>query len=127
VVAFDWIELRSDEDCQRELALPDLANARLPVVELPDEQRLFAPSVRELAERLGWVTLEPIIGRPIRSDAIMGSWDDILRLTASIKAGVVAPSAMLRKFGAYKAPEPARLRTRGGRSHRAHPVHPRLA
>src|SRR3954464_14137858 len=70
VVAFDWIELRSDEDCQRELALPNLANARLPGVELPDEQRLFAPSVRELAERLGWVSLEPIIGRPIRSDAI---------------------------------------------------------
>ncbi len=46
--------------------------------------------------------LEPIIGRPIWSDAIMVSWDDILRLTASIKAGVVAPSAMLRKLGAYK-------------------------
>jgi len=56
VVAFDWIELHSDEDSQRELGIPDLANARLPVVELPDGRRLYAPSVRELADRLGWVT-----------------------------------------------------------------------
>lgn len=56
VVAFDWIELKSDEDCQRELGLPSLANARLPVVELPDGARLEAPTVSELADRLGWVT-----------------------------------------------------------------------
>ena len=34
-VAFDWIELHSDEDSQRELGIRDLAIARLPVVELP--------------------------------------------------------------------------------------------
>jgi thioredoxin reductase (NADPH) len=56
VVAFDWIELASDEDCRRELGLPELSNLRLPVVELPDGRRLFAPSLRELADRLGWVT-----------------------------------------------------------------------
>lgn len=55
VVEFDWIELTCDEDCHRELGMPSLENARLPVVELPDGNRLFAPSVRELADRLGWV------------------------------------------------------------------------
>lgn len=55
VVAFDWIELGSDEDCRRELALA-LTDARLPVVELPDGSTMSAPSLRELADRLGWVT-----------------------------------------------------------------------
>jgi thioredoxin reductase (NADPH) len=55
VVAFDWIELHTDEDCQKGLGLPELKNVRLPVVELPDGKRLFAPSLREVADRLGWV------------------------------------------------------------------------
>lgn len=56
VVEFDWIELTCDDDCHNELGLPELANVRLPVVELPDGTRLFAPSLREIADRLGWVT-----------------------------------------------------------------------
>jgi thioredoxin reductase (NADPH) len=55
VVEFDWIELTCDADCDRELGLPSLETARLPIVELPDGNRLFAPSVRELADKLGWV------------------------------------------------------------------------
>ena len=55
VVEFDWIELTCDEDCHLELGLSSLENVRLPVVELPDGNRLFAPSVRELADKLGWV------------------------------------------------------------------------
>ncbi|HRH44155.1 MAG TPA: FAD-dependent oxidoreductase [Pyrinomonadaceae bacterium] len=55
VVEFDWIELTCDADCERELGLPSLETAQLPVVELPDGNRLFAPSVRELADELGWV------------------------------------------------------------------------
>ena len=56
VVTYEWIELRCDADCERELALSDLDNLRLPVVELPDASRMFSPSVAELAARLGWVT-----------------------------------------------------------------------
>ena len=41
VVAFDWFELASDNDCQLRLRLPKLKNVRLPVVELPDGKRLF--------------------------------------------------------------------------------------
>ncbi|MBR1221486.1 FAD-dependent oxidoreductase [Bradyrhizobium sp. U87765 SZCCT0131] len=56
VVEFQWIELASDEDCQAALGLPTLANVRLPVVELPRGERLFGPSLREIAARLGFVT-----------------------------------------------------------------------
>ncbi|MBX9661523.1 MAG: FAD-dependent oxidoreductase [Nitrospiraceae bacterium] len=56
VVAFDWVELASDAECQTQLGLPELRNIRLPVVELPDGKRLFAPSLREVADSLGWVT-----------------------------------------------------------------------
>lgn len=56
VVAFDWVELASDVDCQAQLGISDSKNVRLPVVELPDGKRLFAPTLRELAESLGWVT-----------------------------------------------------------------------
>jgi thioredoxin reductase (NADPH) len=56
VVEFDWIELTCDDDCQRELALPSLSNIRLPVIQLPDGTQMFAPTVREIAHRLGWVT-----------------------------------------------------------------------
>lgn len=70
----------------------------------------FVPRLRDLADRrLGTIAppsaykgLGSVIGRPIRTDAIAESWDDILRLSASIKAGAVAPSTMLKKLGAYK-------------------------
>jgi len=35
VVAFDWVELLGDGDAERELDPSNLANVRLPVVELP--------------------------------------------------------------------------------------------
>lgn len=36
----------------KELGLPSLSNVRLPVVELPDGTQLFAPTIREIAQRL---------------------------------------------------------------------------
>ncbi|BAZ66544.1 MAG: FAD-dependent oxidoreductase [Pelatocladus maniniholoensis HA4357-MV3] len=56
VVEFDWIELTCDQDCDRELGLPSLNDIRLPVVEFPDGTQTFAPTIREIAQRLGWVT-----------------------------------------------------------------------
>src|SRR5712671_3885978 len=56
VVEFQWIEVSTDEDCRRELGLSDLTNVTLPVVELPDGARLFGPTLRDVAERLGFVT-----------------------------------------------------------------------
>jgi len=55
VVEFDWVELVSDEDCRRELGLQDLQNVRLPVVQLPGGERLYGPSLRDVAGRLGFV------------------------------------------------------------------------
>ncbi|MGJ5676462.1 MAG: FAD-dependent oxidoreductase [Nostochopsis sp.] len=56
VVEFEWVELTCDQDCDRELGLPSLNNIRLPVVEFPDGTQTFAPTIREIAQRLGWVT-----------------------------------------------------------------------
>jgi thioredoxin reductase (NADPH) len=55
VVEFQWIELSTDEDCRRELGVPDFKNISLPVVELPDGTRLFGPALPEVADRLGFV------------------------------------------------------------------------
>ncbi len=70
----------------------------------------FAPRMRDLQDRrlaiigsaAGHKTLDPILGRPIRTDLIQENWDDIVRLAASIKAGAVAPSVMLKKLSAFK-------------------------
>lgn len=56
VVEFDWVALTCDADCNKELGLPSLSNVRLPVVELPDGTQLFAPTIHEIAQHLGWVT-----------------------------------------------------------------------
>lgn len=55
VVEFEWVEITGDEDCQRVLGLQNLRNVRLPVVELPGGERLYGPSLKEVAGRLGFV------------------------------------------------------------------------
>jgi thioredoxin reductase (NADPH) len=55
VVEFEWTELTGDEECRNALGLPSLKNVRLPVVEFPGGERLFGPSLKEVASRLGFV------------------------------------------------------------------------
>src|SRR5258706_3320846 len=55
VVEFQWVELSTEEDYCRELGLSELKNVNLPVVELPDGTRLFGPTLRDVADRLGFV------------------------------------------------------------------------
>jgi thioredoxin reductase (NADPH) len=55
VVEFEWIELTCDEDCHQKLGLATLNDIRLPVVEFPDGTQIFAPTIQEIAQRLGWV------------------------------------------------------------------------
>lgn len=55
VVAFDWRPLQSDEDARTIPGIRGLDDTRLPVCEFPDGTRLFDPSVKEVAARLGWV------------------------------------------------------------------------
>lgn len=55
VVEFEWTDLTCDDDCRRSLGLRRLGDVRLPVVELPDGERLFGPTLRDVAARLGFV------------------------------------------------------------------------
>jgi thioredoxin reductase (NADPH) len=55
VVHCDWVEL--DEAAARALpGISSLDDAQLPICDFPDGTRLYAASVRGIAERLGWVT-----------------------------------------------------------------------
>jgi TnpA family transposase len=70
----------------------------------------FVPRIRDLRDRRlgtigrasGYPALAPILGRPIRTDVIRESWDELIRLAASIQARATPPSAMLKKLAAYK-------------------------
>ena len=46
--------------------------------------------------------IAPLLGKRVRTDVIRAHWDEVVRLVASLKAGQVAPSAMLRKLAAYE-------------------------
>ncbi|MEC5156101.1 TnpA family transposase, partial [Cryobacterium sp. CAN_C3] len=69
----------------------------------------FAPRIRGLADKRLYIpgnsdsypTLKPLIGGNINTKIIHAHWDDILRLTTSIKTGTVTASLMLRKLGSY--------------------------
>ena len=69
----------------------------------------FAPRIRDLADRRLYVVdaretykaLGPVIGGALDLRGPGDSWDEVLRMAASIKAGTVAPSAILRRLSAY--------------------------
>ncbi len=70
----------------------------------------FCPRLRDLPERkLACIApastypyLEPLFGQRIKTDVIREHWGETIRLVVSLKAGTVAPSAMLRKLAAYR-------------------------
>lgn len=74
----------------------------------------FAPRIRDLSERrlyaLGDLTRFPIlralVAGPINVRAIEEHWDETLRLSASIKAGTVTASVMLKKLARYPRQNP---------------------
>ena len=124
--------------------LPGLREERSKPAGLVDEvaQRLcallgfrFRPRLRDLPERkLACITpaatypyLQPLLGQRIKTDVIREHWGEIIRLVASLKAGIVAPSSMLRKLAAYRPPEPARPGAARAGADRTHAVHARLA
>jgi TnpA family transposase len=69
----------------------------------------FAPRIRDLADRRLYVVdaraeykaLMPMIGGVIDMRVAGDNWDEILRSAASIKAGTVASSALMRRLSAY--------------------------
>jgi TnpA family transposase len=68
----------------------------------------FAPRIKDLKERKlytidkpsSYPLLEPLIGDTVETAAITSQWAELLRLKASIQAGVVVPSVILRKLAA---------------------------
>jgi TnpA family transposase len=69
----------------------------------------FAPRIPNIAERRlyafepanRWPALAPFIaGRP-DDKLIAAHWDDVLRLTASVRTGIVSASLMLKRLGSY--------------------------
>jgi len=68
----------------------------------------FAPRIKDLKDRKlyvfeksdGYPVLEPLIGGMIDTKAIVAQWLELRRLAASIKAGAVAPSMILRRLAA---------------------------
>lgn len=69
----------------------------------------FAPRIRDLAEKklylpdskVKYHALDPLVGGTVNRRQIQSHWDDILRLAASIRSGVVTASLILRKIGSY--------------------------
>jgi TnpA family transposase len=70
----------------------------------------FCPRLRDLPERKlaciapasTYPDLPPLLGQRVKTDLIREHWSEAIRLVASLKAGIVAPSAMLRKLAAYR-------------------------
>src|ERR1700674_853937 len=54
-VDFDWVELKSDDETRQLPGITDLGDQRLPVCEFDDGVRLYRPSARDVAERLGFL------------------------------------------------------------------------
>ena len=69
----------------------------------------FAPRIRDLADKRLYIhgdakqypTLAGLIGGGVNVKLIRAHWDEILRLSASIRQGTVTASLMLRKLGSY--------------------------
>ena len=74
----------------------------------------FCPRLRDLPDRklatiepaTAYKDLAPLIGRRVKADVIREHWGEILRLVASLNAGTVLPSAMLRRRAAYPRQNP---------------------
>jgi TnpA family transposase len=66
----------------------------------------FAPRIKDLKDRklytvekpANWPLLAPLIGDAVETAAILGQWGELMRLKASIEAGAVVPSVILRKL-----------------------------
>ena len=53
-VPFEWVELSSDQQAREMAHVNDLRDQRLPVCIFPDGARLDNPTIRQIADKLGW-------------------------------------------------------------------------
>ncbi len=71
----------------------------------------FAPRIRDLRERKLYTVekpsryplLEPLLGDPVDTAAIVHGWTELVRMKASVEASAVAPSVILRRLAAAGA------------------------
>jgi Tn3 transposase DDE domain len=77
-----------------------LRHVGLPV--LPAAARPGRPQARHHRAGHGLYEPGPLIGRRIKADVIPEHWGEILRLVASVQAGTLPPSAMLKRVAAYQ-------------------------
>lgn len=69
----------------------------------------FIPRLRDLPSKRLYVfdpayvakELKGLVGRKVRQNIISANWPDILRSAATMVAGVMPPSQLLRKFAVY--------------------------
>jgi TnpA family transposase len=70
----------------------------------------FCPRLRDFPDRrlacieppATYKDVQPLLGRRIKAAVIREHWVEVRRLIASLKAGTVAPSVMLKKLAAYR-------------------------
>ena len=70
----------------------------------------FCPRLRDFPDRrlaciepaASYGASQPLFGRRVRTDVIREHWDEVLRLVASLQAGTVLPSAMLKRLAAFQ-------------------------
>ena len=70
----------------------------------------FCPRLRDLPDRRltciepvsRYPDLRPLMGTKVKTAVVREHWAEIVRLAASLKAGTVAPSTMLKKLSAYR-------------------------
>ncbi|HEY3741262.1 MAG TPA: FAD-dependent oxidoreductase [Bryobacteraceae bacterium] len=53
-IPYEWIELTTDESARKQAGLDSIHDSRLPVCLFPDGTRMECPTVRQIAEKLGW-------------------------------------------------------------------------
>jgi thioredoxin reductase (NADPH) len=53
-IPYEWIEAHNDDEARSLAGVPELNDPRLPVCIFPDGTRLERPTIREIAEKLGW-------------------------------------------------------------------------
>lgn len=54
-ISFEWVELTSDAQARSEAGTSGLHDPRLPICQFSDGTRLEHPTVRQIAEKLGWL------------------------------------------------------------------------
>ena len=94
----------------------------------------FAPRIKDLKDRKLYTIdkpgtyplLEPLIGDTVETAAITSQWAELLRLKASIQAGVVVPSVILRKLAAAGSGNALSRALRALGTDRTHPLHPAM-